>query len=87
MKALVLYFPNSEHARSVDEFSRNIQSKSGKTVELLSLETVEGANKAEVYGVIDYPAVMVLADDGSMHKFWEGKDLPLVDEVLSYLIA
>lgn len=87
MKAVALYYPNSDRARSVIEFKQNIERRSGKSIDLISLETVEGSDMAELYGIVDYPAVLVIADNGSLHKLWEGSQLPLIDEVVSYLIA
>lgn len=87
MKAIALYNPNSDHARSVIEFTQNVERRSGKVIELISLETIQGSNMAELYDIVDYPAVLVIADNGSLHKLWEGSELPLIDELVSYLIA
>jgi len=87
MKAIALYHPNGEHSTSVEEFTKNLKTRSGLDIELVSLETKEGSYKAQVYGVTDYPAVIVLTDDGNMQKLWQGSQLPLLDEVASYLIA
>lgn len=87
MKAIAIYNPNSEHSRSVEEFNRNLEVRTGKKLELLSTETREGSEMANLYGIMDYPAIIVSADDGVMHKLWQGQQLPLIDEVVSYLIA
>lgn len=87
MKALVIYNPNSERSRSVDEFNHNLEVRTGRKLELLSTETTEGSAMAELYGIMDYPAIVVTTDDGKMQKLWQGQQLPLVDEVVSYLIA
>lgn len=87
MKIIALYHPESDHARIVDEFVRSLKSRLGVEVELMSLETVEGANKAQAYSIVDYPALIVTTDDGVIQKIWEGSQMPLIDEVTSYLIA
>ena len=87
MKVLVLYHPVSEHARSVLTFQRDFQARTSQEVELISLETVEGADKARVYDITQYPAVLVTTDDGQLQKLWQGDQLPLIDEVNGYIVA
>lgn len=87
MKALAIYNPNSEHGRLVEEFNRNLELRTSRKLDILSTETVEGASMATLYGIVDYPALIVLTDDGVMQKIWQGQNLPLIDEVVSYLIA
>lgn len=85
MKTLVLYRPNSEFARSVDEFVHEFKTRSGeKLLEIVNIDSREGARIAELYGLMQYPAILVLQADGFMQKSWEGGSLPLVDEVISY---
>ena len=89
MKTLVLYRPNSEYARSVDEFIREFQARSGgsKVLEVVNIDSREGAQIAELYGIVQYPAILVLQGDGFMQKKWEGGILPLIEEVMGYTRA
>lgn len=89
MKTLVLYRPNSEYARSVDEFVREFQVRSGggKVLEVVNIDSREGAQIAELYGIMQYPAILVLQSDGFMQKSWEGGTLPLIEEVMGYTRA
>jgi len=34
---------------------------------------------------MDYPATLVVMDNGQLVKDWQGKMLPIVDEVIGYL--
>ena len=87
MRLLILYYPNSEHSTIVEEFVRNLKSRHdiGSKLELVNLNTRDGAATASLYDVVDYPAVLALANDGSVLNSWEGNSLPLVDEVAGYL--
>lgn len=85
MKALALYRPKSEFARMVEEYARDFERQRGQTIELVSLDTVEGADMARLYGIVQYPALLVIRDDGQLLKEWQGERLPLMDEVASYL--
>jgi hypothetical protein len=86
VKLLILYRPNSEHATPVESFVRDFQRQydAGRSVEMLSLDTREGATKAATYDVWSYPAILALSDDGSVLNTWEGLPLPLMNEVAGY---
>ncbi len=81
----MLYHPVSEHGRKVEEFAREFTRIHRTEPELVSLETKEGAEMAKMYGVIQYPAIIVTRDSGEHMKQWEGDLLPLMAEVAAYL--
>ena len=85
MKVVVLYRPESEFARVTEEFIHDFQRLSdAQRLEILNIDTREGSTMAAIYDVMQYPAVLVIAPDGSLHKSWEGENLPLIDEVVAY---
>lgn len=85
MKVLVLYRPNSEHGRLVEEFIHDFQHQHhGERLEVLNIDTRDGSATASLYDVMQYPAILVLQSDGYAQKIWEGDHLPLMDEVASY---
>ena len=85
MKVLVLYRPNSEHGRLVEDFIRDYQraGHSG-SIEPLNIDTREGSAMASLYDVMQYPTIMVTRQDGSVIRSWEGDSLPLQNEVAAY---
>jgi hypothetical protein len=87
MKVVILYRPNSEHATTVESFVRDFehQHDTGAKVELVSVNTRDGAAMASLYDVMAYPSILALSEDGSMLNFWQGEPLPLMDEVAGYL--
>lgn len=87
MKALILYHPNSEHARLVEEYVHNFSQVSSQRIDLQSLETREGAATATLYDIVSYPALLVIDSDGHLHKVWQGETFPLMNEVAGYLVA
>ena len=85
---VVLYRPNSEHARKVEEFVRDFSHDDrSRKIELVSLDTRDGASTASLYDVMQYPAILALANDGRVIKEWEGDMLPLRTEVAYYASA
>ena len=88
MKVLVLYRPNSEHGRSVETFIRDFRYQHEANANKLDVQDVDsrdGVATASLYDVMQYPAILVLGDDGSLMKSWEGNQLPLMDEVIGYV--
>ncbi len=84
MKVSILYRPDSEHTRRVEEFVHDFQrAQATRKVELVDLNTREGTAMAELYDVIQYPAILALANDGQLLKGWQG-DFPLMDELAYY---
>lgn len=81
----MLYRPNSESSRIVEEYSRDFERLRGKTITLLSLNTREGAAIASLYDLTESPCLLVLRDDGQVVMDWQGSRLPLMNEVAGYL--
>lgn len=87
MKLLVLYRPNSDHGRMVEEFIHNYKDRNSGGVEALNIDSREGIAMATLYDIMDYPAILALRADGFVQKIWQGQELPLMDEVASYANA
>ena len=85
MKVVVLYRPDSEHGRLTEEFIHNFQQLSDpQRLEILNIDSRDGSALASLYDIMQYPAVLVIGFDGSLHKSWVGDTLPLIDEVVAY---
>ncbi|HSW85131.1 MAG TPA: hypothetical protein VLF79_00755 [Candidatus Saccharimonadales bacterium] len=88
MKVMILYRPNSEHARIIEEFVRDYQSRhQPEHLELLNIDTREGSATATLYDIVQYPAILVVQSDGNVQKIWQGDSLPLMEEVAVYAEA
>lgn len=90
MKVVVLYRPDSEFARSVEDFLRDLRQVHDvdeRHLEVLNYDSREGSTMASLYDVMTQPAVLIVGDDGSYVKHWEGGDLPLEQEVAGYVYS
>jgi hypothetical protein len=86
MKVLVLYRPNSEHGRTIEEFIHDYRAThQDSQVEVLNIDTREGSAIATLYDVLQYPAILVLQINGSIQKMWQGPELPRLEDVASYM--
>ncbi len=86
MKVYVLYRPNSEYSRQVEEYVYEFRRREhGRRVELVDLDTREGAAMASLYDVVRYPAILATADDGRALKVWQGtEEVPPTMNDLAY---
>lgn len=85
MKVFVLYREKSDHARRVETFARDFEMQTNKEVELLDMDSREADEKAKIYGVVRYPAVVAARDDGQWLKTWDDPQmLPRIQEVDAY---
>ena len=87
MRALILYRPGTEQEGMAADYARDYHSRhTDKTLDLLSLDTKEGSDFAQLYDIVRYPAILIIADNGSLVQLWQDSPLPLLDEVDAYLI-
>ncbi|MBI2589143.1 hypothetical protein HYW35_02995 [Candidatus Saccharibacteria bacterium] len=84
MRVLILYHERSEHGGIVTDYVAEFQRYKGKAIELVSLESAEGADMAELYSVTIYPAILAMSENGSLQHLWQGTPLPLMDELSYY---
>lgn len=88
MRTIILSREKTDYARPVSEFVEMFNRKyPGRDIEIVDLDTKDGANKATVYGISQFPAVVVSADDGRVIQIWQGETLPLIDEVAAFAIG
>ncbi len=90
VKLLILYRPESEHSSAVESFIRDFQQQHNmdeKKLEILSINTRDGAAVASLYDVMSYPAILAIANDGSLLNMWAGEQLPLMEEVAGYVYS
>jgi hypothetical protein len=88
MRLLILYRPNSDHGRAIEEFVHEYQARHQPShLEVLNIDTREGSATATLYDIVQYPAILVLQNDGYIQQMWQGDQLPLMDEVAAYAAA
>lgn len=84
MKVVILYHPKSDHAHVVESFAQDFSRQVGRRLELVSLDSREGAATATLYDIVQYPAILALSDSGEVLRVWEGPIMPLMDELSYY---
>ena len=83
---LVLYQPRSEHRLTVEELVREYKSQyPDSTVQMLDVDQPDGTALAKLYGVVRYPSIMVIKEDGGVIESWDGEsELPRIEDINYY---
>lgn len=84
MKVVVLYRPNSEYSRQVEDFAHELEREYQARIDLVSLDTRDGSSTASLYDIVQNPAVLVLGNDGQLVNSWQGGNLPMMRDVSYY---
>lgn len=86
MKILVFYRQNSEHARTVEEYLRDLtrlHDIHDQDIKIIDPNTRDGASDASLYDILSFPGLVVTDGYGRFVHGWSG-ELPLMDELMSY---
>ena len=84
MRVIIAYKYESDHARAVIDFMRDLKRQTGYELEEVDPETPAGAQLCTVYDIVEYPSVAAIASDGSLQNLWRGVPLPTISEVGYY---
>ena len=85
MRVCVLYRPNTEQARKVEEYAHDFEKAHSRAIELIDMDTPQGVAFIELYDALTNPTILALATDGQLLAMWPGPELPLMQEVAGYL--
>ena len=84
MRVVCIYRDNQDYTRSVDEWIENIRRQTGRELEVMDPDKNPGF--CETYDIVEYPTIIALGLNGEVRTSWRGRDLPLINEVLFYMI-
>ena len=84
MRTVCIYRDGQDYSRSVDEWLDNFYRQTGREIEVMNPD--ENVGFCESYDVVEYPTILALGDRGDVRASWHGKTLPLVNEVLYYML-
>lgn len=84
MRAVCIYRDNQDYSRSVNEWLEDFRRQTGREIE--TMDPDREPHFCEAYDVVEYPTILILGERGEVRSMWRGKNLPLFNEVLYYLI-
>lgn len=84
MRVAMIYKYESDHARPVLDYLRDVKRQTGYDMETIDPDTRDGAALCRVYDIVEYPTLVALDDTGGLQHMWRGLPLPTISEVSYY---
>lgn len=84
MSVTVVYKPESDHARTVEDFLRDFTRQTGTELTVLDPDTSDGTAFCRVYDIVEYPTIIAVTTEGQLLNNWRGLPLPTISEVSYY---
>lgn len=84
MRVVCVYREGEDYSRTVDEWLEGFYRQTGRRLEIINPDMETGF--CEAYDVVEYPTILALDDMGAVQGAWRGRELPLFDEVLYYMV-
>ncbi|MBQ3309215.1 hypothetical protein IJG78_00900 [Candidatus Saccharibacteria bacterium] len=82
MRLVLLWSEETDYASEVREWLRDFaHDTGGKEIESLDPASREGESLATAYDVLQFPAIMLLDDDGRLLQIWKGTPMPQIEQV------
>lgn len=86
MKTILLYELNSDKARLSEEYVKLFNNlHPDHKIELKNRDDLEVDRWTRLYGVYNFPAIIIFREDGQLVNLWQDPELPLYDEVFAYM--
>ncbi|MBR2586767.1 hypothetical protein IKE71_00100 [Candidatus Saccharibacteria bacterium] len=86
MKIAIVYKPYSDHARECEEWIREFEKRSSGDLEILNPELPDGESFCVARDIVEYPTIAAVGEDGKTYESWSGTPLPVIDEVIGYIV-
>jgi len=84
MRVVVITKENTDYAQTVDTFIADFERQTGRTLEVLDPDSLDGSSFCRTYDIVEYPSIIALGSDGQMQNVWAGAMLPTISEVSYY---
>ena len=84
MRVVCIYREKQDYSRAVDEWLENFRRQTGREIETMNPDKNTGF--CEAYDIVEYPTILALGESGDVRASWRGKELPLINEVLYYML-
>lgn len=85
MKVIIFYKIESDYAREVLDFLRDLKRQTGYDLEEINPDSPEGIQLCRVYDIVEYPTIAAVSEDGALQNLWRGMPLPTINEVGYYV--
>ena len=86
MRVVMIWRDDTDYARTVIDWLRDFEHRTGRQPESFSPDSPEGESLCRAYSVVEYPTILALDDNGKLLQEWRGASMPRIDDVNYYLL-
>jgi hypothetical protein len=88
MRVVIIWRDDTDYSRTVTEWLRDFEHRTGKQPESYSPDSPEGESICRTYDVVEYPTILAFDDEGKLLQEWRGMNpsLPRIDDVNYYMM-
>ena len=83
-RVVCIFRDNEDYTRAVTDWLEDFYRQTGREIEKMNPD--ENPTFCQTYDLVEYPTIMALREDGNILAIWSGRDLPLINEVLYYML-
>ena len=84
MSLVVVWRDNTDYARELMTWMADFKRETGEEIKSFDPDTVEGELFVKARDIVEYPAIVAVANDGRVLKAWTGRMLPRISDVSYY---
>lgn len=84
MRVVCIFRENQDYSRAVTDWLEDFRRQTGREIE--TMDPDKNTSFCETYDIVEYPTILALGEMGDVRSMWRGKNLPLINEVLYYMI-
>ena len=84
MRVVCVFKDNQDYTRDVTDWLENFRRQTGHVIE--TMDPDKNPNFCETYDIVEYPTIIALTNNGEVLNIWPGRTLPLINDVLFYVI-
>lgn len=84
MRVVCVWKRETDYGREMEDWLADFEHITGKELESLDPETVEGESFVGAYDIVEFPTIVALGDFGKVQEMWKGMPLPRIDDVLYF---
>lgn len=84
MRVVCIYRDNEDYTRTVTDWLEDFYRQTGHEIETMNPD--KNTDFCRAYDIVEYPTILALDNSGSVLASWRGTMMPLINEVLYYII-
>ena len=84
MRVVCIFHDNEDYTRTVTDWLEDFYRRTGREIEQMDPDVED--NFCRVHEIMVFPTIAAIDNYGSVKMLWQGKEMPLIDDVNYYAL-